>query len=297
MQLKKRNNGEPSVLEQIEKLQRAWDPSSPQCAFQFFFYNRVGQQEALLYEKPARIEQSRWDDAISGRPDDTHVPALAIGFTDLQKRVSVQETAVAQYRKRMHEIDEKLAALSQRHDLHTTVKISQMKMRHRKLVHRTLALAARIQVLRSRGYVLRPDEEVLKKKLEQLHKEVDDPAVFGRINEIWARLTVLRERAKTLPSTGPGAEFNDLIADGAAGGLEGVAAAGEKVRAILSELDWNRDDDQLEKLAKVLKAQQIGIAYLAEILLRDTAQVEDIIDEITHHSDRSDQDKKIKDRR
>lgn len=52
--------------------------------------------------------------------------------------------------------------LSQRHDLHTTVEITQMKMRHQKLVHRTLALAAKIQVLRSRGYVLRPDEELLK---------------------------------------------------------------------------------------------------------------------------------------
>lgn len=121
--------------------------------------------------------------------------------------------------------------------------------------------------------------------MEQLHKQVDDPAVFGRINEIWARLTVLRERAKSTASGAKtiinGNEFGDIA--NVSNGLEGASAAGEKVHAILTELDWNRDDEQLEKLAKVLKAQQLGISFLSEILLSDTAKVEDIIELLLHH--------------
>lgn len=283
----RRNNGEPSILEQLGKIQSAWDPASPQCAFQFFFYNKVSKQEALLHEKPAAIEQSKWDEAIEKRPDDSYVPALAIGFTDLQKRIKVQDQTVALYQQRMHEINDKLVALCQKHDLTTTVKFSQMKMRHEKLVHRTLSLAAKIQVLRSRGYVLRPDEEVLKKKLESLIKQIDDPAVFGRINEIWARLTVLSERARSLASkngrlgtAGFGSDDDDLNN----GGNDADRNNGDDdaVRAMLTELDWNRDEEQLEKLAKVLKEQQEGISFLAEVLQKDTAQVDDIIEDLIY---------------
>lgn len=252
----------PSVLDQIEKIKDSWDPTSPQCALQYFFYNKVGQQQALLYQKPPGIEQSKWDDAMAARPDDSHVPAHVVGFFDLQKRVSRQEATVVVYRQRMHEINEKLNQLSSRHDLHTTVRIAQMRARHNKLVHRTLSLASKIQVLRNRGYVLRPDEEVLKKELELLNKQVDDPAVFGRINEIWARLTVLRERAQSLSQ-----QVNEYESMGMG-------------------LDWNRDDEQLEKLAKVLKSQQVGISYLADVLQKDTAQVEDIINGFTEQQQR-----------
>ena len=76
---------------------------------------------------------------------------------------------------------------------------------------------------------------------------------------------------------------NQFDGSDTSGGLEGASAAGEKMRAALMDLDWNRDDEQLEKLAKVLKAQQVGISYLAEILLGDTTKVDDIIEKIVHH--------------
>jgi nuclear pore complex protein Nup54 len=254
----------PSVIDQIEKIKDSWDPTSPQCALQCFFYNKVGTQQALLYQKPAGIEQARWDAAMAARPDDAHVPVHVVGFTDLQKRVARQEATVLVYRQRMHEINDKLNQLSSRHDLHTLVKTAQMQARHQRLVQRTLALAARLQVLRHRGFVLKPDEEVLKRELERLNQQVDDPAVFGRINEIWARLTVLRERAQALNQR---VDEHDRLSSA-------VAAASS---AGSSGLDWN--DEQLEKLAKVLKAQQVGIAYLADVLQTDTAKVESIIEE------------------
>ncbi|KAI8131655.1 hypothetical protein DUD61_004694 [Geotrichum candidum] len=260
---KQQQTSGPSVIDQIEKIKDSWDPTSPQCALQCFFYNKVGTQQALLYQKPAGIDQARWDAAMAARPDDAHVPVHVVGFTDLEKRVARQEATVLVYRQRMHEINDKLNQLSSRHDLHTLVKTAQMQARHQRLVQRTLALAARLQVLRHRGFVLKPDEEVLKRELERLNQQVDDPAVFGRINEIWARLTVLRERAQALNQR---MDEHDQLSSA-------VAAARS---AGSSGLDWN--DEQLEKLAKVLKAQQVGIAYLADVLQTDTAKVESIIE-------------------
>ncbi|CAN6674301.1 hypothetical protein TRVA0_051S00672 [Trichomonascus vanleenenianus] len=251
-------NISPSVTDQLGRIKEGWDPTSPNCAFQYYFYNKVPVEQALLYTKPPGQSQEKWDKAIASRPDNSSVPVLAVGFSDLQKRVALQENTVLSYRARMHEINSKLDELTTRHDLHTTVKIVEMKARHSNLVHKTLSLAAKIQVLKNRGFVLKPEEEVLKQQLEQLNKQIDDPAVFGRINEVWARMTVLREKARALKEQMEAYRRTN-------GGGSG------------STIDWERDDEQLEKLAKVLKAQQTGIAYLAKILSSDTEEVEKLL--------------------
>lgn len=63
---------------------------------------------------------------------------------------------------------------------------------------RTLALAAKIQILRNRGYVMDNAEEELKEKLLKLEREVFDPSLSGREQEIWARMLGIRERGKRL---------------------------------------------------------------------------------------------------
>jgi nuclear pore complex protein Nup54 len=66
------------------------------------------------------------------------------------------------------------------------------------LARRALSLAAKVQVLKNRGYALQPEEEMLKKRLEGLAKMVQDPAVTGRMNEIWARMMVVQEKARVM---------------------------------------------------------------------------------------------------
>ena len=77
--------------------------------------------------------------------------------------------------------------------------------RHHQLAHRTLSLSAKVQVLKNRGYALQPEEEQLRSRLENLAKTLQDPAVGGRLNEIWARMTVINQKAKQME-----AEINDL---------------------------------------------------------------------------------------
>lgn len=242
-----------SVTDNLLKIKDSFDPTSPNCAFQHYFYNKVPADQALLYSKPPNQSQDKWDEAIAKRPDASSIPVLAIGFSDLQKRAALQENQVAAYRGRMHEINNKLDELGTRHDIYTTVKSAEIKNRHRKLVHRTLALAVKIQVLKSRGFVLRPDEEQLKQTLENLNSQIDDPAVFGRINEVWARMGVLRQKAKALESTYK--QNNKLMSA-------------------------SYDEDQLERFSKVLIEQQKGIAYMAAVLGKDIEQVEEWLSEL-----------------
>ena len=63
---------------------------------------------------------------------------------------------------------------------------------------RTLALATKVQILHNRGYAMDQAEEELRKKLLELEKKTFDPVLGGRQEEIWARMSGVRERARIL---------------------------------------------------------------------------------------------------
>ena len=102
------------------------------------------------------------------------------------------------FRATLHAIQEKLNQIQTRHDLTTSLKLEDCRRRHMALARRALSLAAKVQVLKNRGYALQPEEEVLKKRLEDLNKKVSDPGATGRMNEIWARMMVVQEKARVM---------------------------------------------------------------------------------------------------
>lgn len=242
-----------SLVDQLQRLKNAWDPTHPDCVFQYYFYNRVPVDEVGLYVKPMHHHQHKWDEAIANRPESNVVPALAVGFSDIQKRVQLQEQQVMAYRVRMHEIVNKLRELSQKHDLSATVKISEAILRHLELARRCLALAAKVQVLKGRGYALQPEEENLKQRLKELLKQLNDPGVFGRMNELWARMTFIREKAKSIE---------------------------ERQNGIITGINWRKDEEQLDKIIKVLNDQHSGISYVIHVLKNDLNEVEKTLEKI-----------------
>jgi nuclear pore complex protein Nup54 len=176
---------------QITRIKNAFDPTNPECAFTCYFYNNIPAEQAALYVMPPGQNTQRWEEAIASRPSPSSVPVLAVGFSDLQKRQELQQAQIMQYRQRLHEIHAKLLELASNHDLQTSVKAQQCRGRHALLRQRTLALAARVQVLKGRGFALSADEESLKRRLEEMLQTVRDPAVFGSVNEVWARLAMV----------------------------------------------------------------------------------------------------------
>lgn len=186
------------IVEKIQRVKNAWDPAHPDYAFKYYLYNQVGEERAVHYVKPPNEDLAAWEKAWADRPNKASVPVLACGFIDLDKRVKIQENQVNVFRHRLHEIQNKLTALQSRHDLVTSIKQEDCRRRHTALARRALSLAAKVQVLKNRGYALQTDEEVLKKRLEALAREVGDPAVRGRVNEIWARMMVVSEMARKM---------------------------------------------------------------------------------------------------
>ena len=101
-------------------------------------------------------------------------------------------------RGRLHEINNGLNALLQKHDLDVSIRAAECRRRHMKLSRQCLSLAAKTQLLRNRGYAMDSAEEELRKKLLTLERNVFDPALNGRAEEIWARMVSLRERGRLL---------------------------------------------------------------------------------------------------
>lgn len=186
------------------------------------------------------------------------VPVLAIGFEDIQKRITSQEQQTAAYRLRMHEVVKKLTELANVHELSTSVRVQEAQIKHIELSRRSLNLAIKVQIVKSRGYSLRPEEERLKTRLLELSKRLNDPAVFGRINEIWARMTLIRDQLKALDSQDGG---------------------GKAALASINGIEWTRDQQQLEIIAKVLQDQQTSIAYVSKVLQDDMREVQELVQE------------------
>lgn len=186
------------VIYELKKVMQKWDRNSPDCEFRFYFYNNVGADNASRHVKPQNEDEKAYDKAWTERPNSGAVPVLAIGFGDLEIRVKSQQNQVYAFRTTLHAIQAKLTTLSQKHDLATSIKLDDCRRRHLSLARRALALAAQVQVLKNRGYALQPEEEQLKKKLDALSKSVFNPSIVGRVNEIWARMMVVRERARMM---------------------------------------------------------------------------------------------------
>ena len=190
--------GQKSVPEQLQILAEKWSSSSPNCAFQHYFYSHVGENRAPYYRPSPGEDESKWEEALAKKPGPGYIPVLGVGYEAMGTRLSKQVEYLAACNVRLHQINDALTNLLHKHDLVISVHTMEARRKHQALSQRCLALATKVQVLRNRGYAMSGDEEDLKKKLLVLEKRVFDPALSGRSEEIWARMVGIRERARTL---------------------------------------------------------------------------------------------------
>ncbi|KAF2633442.1 hypothetical protein BU25DRAFT_405334 [Macroventuria anomochaeta] len=189
---------EKSVQQQIQVLNGKWDPENPDCVFTHYFYNSVKPEEAPFYGPQPGEDERKWEEALSKKPAPGAIPVLARGFEQVAERIRQQQMAVTALRTRLHEINNSLSVLKDTHELNVASRITEAKRKHIVFTQRTLALATKVQILRNRGYVMDTQEEELKKKLVELEKKTFDPVLGGRQEEIWARMSGVRERARIL---------------------------------------------------------------------------------------------------
>ncbi|CAI7613808.1 unnamed protein product [Penicillium glandicola] len=187
-----------TVPMQVAIIKDKWDPPSQSSPFRAYLYNNVGEEAAPFYQPGPEDDESKWEEALRKRPGPGYVPVLVKGFWDLGKRAQRQRDFLTMMQSRLHEINNCLTGLLSKHDLNLSVKIADCRRKHIILSKRCLALAAKTQILRNRGYAMDEAEEQLKKKLVELERAVFDPSLNGRAEEIWARMLAIHEHSKRL---------------------------------------------------------------------------------------------------
>ncbi|KAH9878757.1 hypothetical protein IAQ61_002031 [Plenodomus lingam] len=233
---------EKSVVEQIRVLNNKWDPANPECVFQYYFYNSVKPEEAPFYGPSQGEDERKWEEALSKKPSPGAIPVLARGFEQVADRIRQQSAAVAALRTRLHEINNSLSLLKDTHELNVASRITEAKRKHIIFTQRTLALATKVQILRNRGYVMDQQEEDLKKKLLELEKKTFDPVLGGRQEEIWARMSGVRERARILQAE------TEKLGKTIEGQQNGEILTDEDQKALEKLLkDYDRQLDHLKK--------------------------------------------------
>lgn len=97
---------------------------------------------------------------------------------------------------------------------------------------------------------------------EKLLKRSNDPAGLGKNNELWARLSVLKERAKTISDQ----LDSTLVVISENGGSESLTKKSGR------QEDKRLDDEvenRVNKIAEILSNQQRGLCYLHDVLEED----------------------------
>ncbi|RDX52382.1 hypothetical protein OH76DRAFT_1344803 [Lentinus brumalis] len=245
----------------------AWNPNSPQCRFQVsfccvkcshgcgadkpwqhYFYNLVDPSQVHLYGRPPNAyNEALWQKAVRENPDPScFVPVLATGFDDLQKRVEAQTQQAAAHQEKLKDLQTRIAALTQRHQLSNASRLQRASALQTQLTHRVLKLVQHLHLLipALRSSALRPEEEALRTALEEIDEEVRRPGGTGRIrgklNELWAlvgAVSAAREKGRS----------------GAGSGVEWAVV----------------DEDGLAQIAQILAEEQAGLAHLTKLLQKD----------------------------
>lgn len=197
---------EKTVPQQISTLVQKWDPTHHETLLQTYLYNAANPAFAPFYYPAPNESERDYEAALAKKPEpidgNTWVPLLVRGFKNLGERIEYQARFVQNMQVRLHEMNNALTAIMQKHAQDLSVRVDAAKRQHAALSQRTLKLAVKCQVLRNRGYALDGPEEGLRTTLLALADRVQDSALSSREEEIWARMVVLRERTRWLEEEG-----------------------------------------------------------------------------------------------
>lgn len=188
-----------SIPVQMNIVKSKWDPTNLSSPLRTYLYQHVeSETDALKYRPGPGEDEDKWEEAVSGRPGPDWVPLLVQGFFQLGRKAQIQMEAIQKCNMMLQEINTSLDVQLDKHRQNVATRIEECKRRQAAAAQRTLALAVKVQILRNRGYVMDNAEEELKAKLESLQREVFDPSLNAREQEIWARMLGIRERTKRL---------------------------------------------------------------------------------------------------
>ncbi|KAJ2698156.1 hypothetical protein H4R19_005612, partial [Coemansia spiralis] len=140
------------------------------------------------------------------------------------------------------------------HHSQTTVRLAECRRRQAELSQRLLEFMKLLQLLRLRGQLLHPEEELFRVRIEHLEKEMT------RSGSLKQRLAELQDHTYRLQASAR--RRRELL--GHAGG--GIAGDGYEVA----------DESQLESVMEVLGDKQKGLARMTQVVAQDAEAIEAI---------------------
>ncbi|KAJ2380390.1 hypothetical protein GGI05_006323, partial [Coemansia sp. RSA 2603] len=233
------------LSKQLLAIKEFWDPASPHYQFRHYFYNVVDPSQVHLYQCPTGQDVTLWQQAQNDNPDPrTLVPVLANGFEDLRKRVDSQSLQMQSYQERTAEVSDKLSGILQKHHSETSVRLSECRRRQAELSQRLLEFMKMLQLLRLRGQLLHPEEEVFRVRVEHLEKEMSQAGSLkqrvAELQDLTYRLQAnMRRRRELMGLSGNGA------------GVDGYEVV---------------DEAQLEAVMRALSEKQRGLAHMTQVV-------------------------------
>ncbi|KAN0094583.1 Nucleoporin complex subunit 54 domain containing protein [Tylopilus felleus] len=238
-----------ALTQRIDAIAEAWNPTSPLCCFQHYFYNLVDPAHVSQYGRPANAtNEALWQRALRENPDPScMVPVLAVGFDALNARVEAQSAQASAQQEKLKELKKRLQTLTATHTDTTLSRLHRALAQHTQLSQRLLGLVQHLHLLipAVRSSSIRPEEEALRVALEEMEEDLRRPGgtskMRSKLNELWAlvgAINAARERGKK------------------AGG-EGA-------------VEWTVvDEEGLKQITQILSDQQAGLQHLTKILQRD----------------------------
>ncbi|KAI9475965.1 MAG: nucleoporin complex subunit 54-domain-containing protein [Benjaminiella poitrasii] len=236
------------VWHALALLKSWWDPKSPHCRFKHYFYNVVSPQEIQLYQKPADHDETAWNAAMAANPDPkTMVPALAIGFDDVRKRMEEQYKMNEAHNAKLAEIKRILNEIQKKSQLETPVKLEEYKRRHMQTTQRVIKFLKYAQVLRNKGLSITPDEEMMRARLEDIQEQLQRSDQFrSKLSQLWAQLQLIKE-------------------------------SGRKYGKIDRIDEWDAvSEENMNGITKILQEQNNGVEHIIEVLETDAKEIDNL---------------------
>ncbi|KAF8646620.1 hypothetical protein AX16_007121 [Volvariella volvacea WC 439] len=242
-----------NLVQQIQRIKESWEPTSPLCRFRHVFYNLVDPSQIGRYERPANVAPELWEKAVRENPDPTClVPVIANGFDDIRERVKGQTDTATKQEAIFKELKARLDALQEKHAVNNISRLQRAQYQQTQIIQRMLAFIQHLHLLipALRSSAMRPEEELLRTKLEEIEEELRKGRMKEKLNELWA-LTGAVNASRQYGGYGRGV---------GAGGLQSSTSGGEW--AVV-------DEEGLAQIAAILAEQQSGLAHLTKILQKD----------------------------
>jgi nuclear pore complex protein Nup54 len=180
------------IPDQIKLITDKWDPRNPNCVFKTYLYNKVEEAAVPMFAPGPNDNPKEWEEALQHKPAPNYIPVLCAGFPSIIARLVLQRRVITEFNNRLHAINASLDEILSRHEIDHSIRALNARRKHAELSRRCLALAGKVQVMRNKGYQLSNDEDELRRKLERIRRNLEDPALSSRTEELWSRMNVLK---------------------------------------------------------------------------------------------------------